>query len=57
LIFSVIIGECVHATFTIALSDKIPGYLAKMVSLYKNTDKTIPTLEETTTLEGVGDVK
>jgi hypothetical protein len=45
------------AKFTIALSDKIPGYLAKMVSLYKNTDKTIPTLEETTTLEGVGDVK
>jgi hypothetical protein len=46
-----------NATFTIALSDKIPGYLAKMVSLYKNTDKTIPTLEESTTLEGVGDVK
>ncbi len=45
------------ATFTIALSDKIPGYFAKMVSEYTNTDKNSPTLEETTTLEGVGDVK
>lgn len=43
--------------FTIALSDKIPGYFAKMVSDYTNTDKNGPTLEETTTLEGVGDVK
>jgi hypothetical protein len=45
------------ATFTIALSDKIPGYFAKMVSEYTNTDKNSPTLEETTTLEGVGEVK
>ncbi len=45
------------ATLTIALSDKIPGYFAKMVSEYTNTDKNSPTLEETTTLEGVGDVK
>jgi hypothetical protein len=45
------------STFTIALSDKIPGYFAKMVSEYTNTDKNSPTLEETTTLDGVGDVK
>lgn len=45
------------ATFTIALSDKIPGYFAKMVSEYTNTNKNSATLEETTTLEGVGDVK
>jgi len=45
------------STFTIALSDKIPGYFAKMVSDYTNTDKNAPSLEETTTLEGVGDVK
>ncbi|MFT3730707.1 MAG: hypothetical protein QM780_04665 [Hyphomicrobium sp.] len=45
------------SVFTIALSDKIPGYFAKMVSDYTNTDKNAPTLEETTTLEGVGDVK
>ncbi|WP_045836318.1 hypothetical protein [Hyphomicrobium sp. 99] len=45
------------ATFTIALSDKIPGYFAKMISEYTNTDKKSPTLEETTTLEGVGEVK
>jgi len=45
------------ATFKIALSDKIPGYLAQMVSNYTSTDKAAPTLVETTTLEGVGDVK
>lgn len=45
------------ATFTIDLSDKIPGYLAKMVSLYKNSGKGAPTLEETTTLDGVGGVQ
>lgn len=45
------------ATFTIALSDKIPGYFAQMVSTYVNTDKNTPTLEETTTLDGVGGVK
>lgn len=45
------------STFTIALSDKIPGYFAKMVSEYTNTDKNSATLEETTTLDGVGDVK
>jgi hypothetical protein len=45
------------STFTIALSDKIPGYFAKMVSDYTNSNKDGPSLEETTTLEGVGDVK
>lgn len=45
------------STFTIALSDKIPGYFAKMVSDYTNTDKKAGTLKETMTLEGVGDVK
>jgi hypothetical protein len=45
------------ATFTISLSDKIPGYFAQMVSMFTNTDKTVPTLKETTTLDGVGDVK
>lgn len=45
------------STFTIALSDKIPGYFAKMVSNYTNTDKKAPTLQETMTLDGVGDVK
>jgi hypothetical protein len=46
-----------NATFKIALSDKIPGYLAQMVSDYTSTDKTAPSLVETTTLVGVGDVK
>lgn len=50
-------GGFENATFKIALSDKIPGYLAQMVSDYTNTDKAAPTLVETTTLEGVGDVK
>lgn len=45
------------AKFTIALSDKIPGYFAQMVSNYTSTDTTAPSLIETTTLEGVGDVK
>jgi hypothetical protein len=50
-------GGFENATFKIALSDKIPGYLAQMVSDYGNTDKSAPTLIETTTLEGVGEVK
>ena len=45
------------ATFTISLSAKIPGSFAQMVSQYTNTDKKGPTVEETTTLDGVGDVK
>jgi hypothetical protein len=50
-------GGFEKATFKIALSDKIPGYLARMVADIGNTDKAAPTLLETTTLEGVGDVK
>jgi len=46
-----------NATFKIALSDKIPGYFAQMVSDYKSSDKSAPSLLETTTLEGVGAVK
>ena len=45
------------AKFTIAVSEKIPGYFAQMVSMIASTDKTAPTLLETTTLDGVGDVK
>lgn len=45
------------AKFSIFLSEKIPGYFAKMVSQYTNTGKEAPTLEEVTTLEGVGEVK
>jgi hypothetical protein len=45
------------ATFTIAVSEKIPGYFAQMVSMYSNSGKDAPTLEETTTLEGVGEVR
>lgn len=45
------------ATFSIFLSDKIPGYFAKMVSSFTNSNKDSPTLEEITTLDGVGDVK
>jgi len=45
------------ATFTISLSDKIPGYFAQMVSMFTNSDKNAPTLVETTTLDGVGEVK
>lgn len=46
-----------NAVFTIALSDKIPGYFAEMVSTFKSTDATAPSLIETTTLDGVGEVK
>ena len=45
------------ATFSIFLSDKIPGYFAKMVSSFTNSNKDSPTLEEVTTLDGVGEVK
>ncbi|MGQ0456570.1 MAG: hypothetical protein ACT4OU_05865 [Hyphomicrobium sp.] len=45
------------AKFSIFISDKIPGFFAKMVSSYTNTGKDAPTLEEITTLEGVGEVK
>ena len=50
-------GGFENATFKLALSDKIPGYLAQMTSDYSNTDKAAPTLLESTTLEGVGGVK
>lgn len=50
-------GGFENATFKIALSDKIPGYLAQMVSDISNTDKAAPRLLETTTLDGVGGVK
>jgi hypothetical protein len=45
------------SAFSIVLSDKIPGHLALMTSSYVNTQKDAPTLEERTTLEGVGEVK
>ena len=45
------------AVFTIVLSDKIPGYLAQMISSYGNTGKDAPVLEERTTLDGVGAVQ
>jgi hypothetical protein len=45
------------ATFSIVTSDKIPGFFAKMTSSYTNTSKESPTLEETTTLKGVGEIK
>lgn len=45
------------ARFSIILSDKIPGHFAKMVSDFVNADKSGPSLEEVTTLDGVGDVK
>jgi hypothetical protein len=50
-------GGFENATFKIALSSKVPGYLAQMVSDFTNTDKAAPSLIETTTLNGVGEVK
>lgn len=45
------------AQFTISVSEKIPGYLAKMVSNYTNSAKDGPRLEETMTLDGVGAIQ
>ncbi len=45
------------ATFSITLSDKIPGHFAQMISKYSNNQKDAPSLEEVTTLTGVGDVQ
>jgi hypothetical protein len=45
------------SNFTIVVSDKIPGHFAKMVANFVNTQKDAPSLEETTTLDGVGEVK
>jgi hypothetical protein len=50
-------GGFENSTFKIALSDKIPGHLARVIADISNSDKAAPTLLETTTLEGVGDVK
>lgn len=46
-----------NASFSIITSDKIPGFFAKMTSSYVNTSKDSPTLEESTTLKGVGEVQ
>ncbi|NOT71699.1 MAG: hypothetical protein HOP09_10585 [Hyphomicrobium sp.] len=45
------------AEFKIVISDKIPGQFARMTSSFSNSQKDAPTLTETTTLDGVGDVK
>ncbi|MBK9077857.1 MAG: hypothetical protein IPL91_01365 [Hyphomicrobium sp.] len=45
------------AEFSIVISEKIPGFFAKMVANYANTQKDSPTLVDTMTLKGVGDVK
>lgn len=45
------------SVFTIVLSDAVPGQFAQMVSDYKNELKDAPTLVETMTLDGVGEVK
>ena len=45
------------SVFSLVLSDKIPGYFAKMVSNYTNSQKDAPSLDEQMTLEGVGDIK
>lgn len=46
-----------NSEFTLALSEKIPGYFAQMISTYKSTDSAAPSLIETTTLDGVESVK
>lgn len=45
------------SVFTITISDKIPGQFAQMIANYSNTQKDSPTLVETTTLDGVGEVQ
>ncbi|MFG3590905.1 hypothetical protein [Bradyrhizobium sp. RDI18] len=45
------------SVFTIALSDKIPAILRRWFPDYTNNDKKGPSLKETLTLDGVGDVK
>lgn len=45
------------SVFTIVLSDAVPGQFAQMISDYKNERKDAPTLVETMTLDGVGEVK
>lgn len=43
--------------FTIVLSDAVPGKFVEMTSNFTNTQKGAPTLVETMTLDGVGEVK
>ena len=45
------------ATFSIVLADKIPGHFARMSAIFSNTQKDTATLEEFTTLDGVGEIK
>jgi hypothetical protein len=45
------------AEFTIVVSEQIPGHFAKMIANYANTQKDSPTLVDTMTLQGVGDIK
>lgn len=46
-----------NTVFSIVISDKIPGHFAQMTSDFANQEKTAPTLQELTTLDGVGAVK
>lgn len=46
-----------NSEFSIVLSDKIPGQFAKMVANFANSQKDAPTLVDTMTLQGVGDIK
>ena len=45
------------ATFSIVLADKIPGHFARLSAIFSNTQKDTATLEEFTTLDGVGEIK
>ncbi len=45
------------ATFSIVITDKIPGHFAKLSAIFSNTQKDTATLEEFTTLDGVGEIK
>ncbi len=42
---------------SIVVSEKIPGHFAKMTADFVNTQKDAPTMLDTMTLEGVGDIK
>lgn len=45
------------AEFSLVLSDQVPGKFAQMVSKFNNSDAASPTLVESTTLDGVSEVK
>jgi hypothetical protein len=45
------------AEFSLVISDKIPGHFAQMIANYSNTQKDSPTMVDTMTLQGVGDIK